>query len=344
MTCAPAGSSSSTSVSSSTRTGASASMPSAASPRRDRVEQFGQFGVIGQQLAGALPDVLGEQQLAARRRPQPVRRDLERALVDDAEVPDLLDLVTPELHAQRVFLGRREDVEDAAAHREVAAALDQFGARVAGVHEVGDDVGQLAAAVAGAQHDRRELAEPRHLRLQHRADRRDHDRQRAGRGVVVGGVGEPAQHGETLADGVRAGREPLVRQRLPTGVERHPVRRQQTTERGDEVLGLTFGAGDGEDGAPGPRGSGDGERLGRGGGGDGELGGADVLGQRDEGGIGRGGSEQAGQRHGEPFGHDEQPRDLRRRGAFDLTQALRHPVGRPRRAACARTCPNRWAS
>ncbi len=110
--------------------------------------------MFGQQLAGALPDVLGEQQLAARRRPQPVRGDLERALVDDAEVPDLLDLVTPELHAQRVFLGRREDVEDAAAHREVAAALDQFGAGVAGVDEVGDDVGELAAAVAGAQHDR----------------------------------------------------------------------------------------------------------------------------------------------------------------------------------------------
>jgi hypothetical protein len=71
---------------------------------------------------------VGEQQLAARRCPQARARPPRGALVGDPEPPDLLDRVSPELHAQRVFLGRREDVEDAAADRELAAPLDEVGA------------------------------------------------------------------------------------------------------------------------------------------------------------------------------------------------------------------------
>ena len=85
------------------------------------------------QVAGPLPDVVGEQQLAARRRPQPLDRG-QRALVGDGEAADLLDLVAPELHPQRVLLGRREDVEDAAADGELAPLGDQVGP---GVGDVG---------------------------------------------------------------------------------------------------------------------------------------------------------------------------------------------------------------
>ncbi len=53
-----------------------------------------------------------------------------RALVGDREHPHLGDLVTPELDAHRVLGGRREDVEDAAAHRELAALADHVDARV----------------------------------------------------------------------------------------------------------------------------------------------------------------------------------------------------------------------
>ena len=133
-----------------------------------------------------------------------MRRDLERALVDDLEVADLLDLVAPELHAQRVFLGGREDVQDAAAHGEVAALLDELGARVPGTDEVGDDVGQLAAVVAGVQFDRYELAQPRHLGLEHGPHRGHDDRQPSRRRVVGRRVREPSQHGQPLADRVGA--------------------------------------------------------------------------------------------------------------------------------------------
>ena len=131
-----------------------------------------------QQLGRPGPHSVGQQQLAARRRPQPVLGDLERALVGDLEVADLLDLVAPELDPQRVLLGRREDVEDAAAHGEVAALLDQLDAGVAGRDQSRDDRRSRSAVVAGAQLDRLQLAEARHLRLQHRAHRRHDDRSR----------------------------------------------------------------------------------------------------------------------------------------------------------------------
>ena len=176
----------------------------------------------------------------------PCWRDLERALVGDAEVADLLDLVAPELDAQRVVLGGREDIEDAAPDGEVAALLDQLGAGVAGVDQVGDDVGQFAAGVSRAQDDRAQLTQPRYLRLEQRAHRGDEGTDRAGGRVVGGRMGQPAQHGQPLPDGVRARREPLVRQGLPTGVERDLIARQQAAEGRHEVLGLASGAGHGE--------------------------------------------------------------------------------------------------
>ena len=155
---------------------------------------------------------------------------LERALVGDLEVADLLDLVAPELDPQRVLLGRREDVEDAAAHREVAALLDQVGAGVARRDEVGHDVGQLPSGVADLQGHRRQLAETGDLRLQHRPDRRNDHVEWSGRRIVRLGVRQPAQHGQSLPDRVRARREPLVGQRLPAGVDRNPIRVDQAAQ------------------------------------------------------------------------------------------------------------------
>ena len=103
---------------------------------------------------------------------RPCLGDLEGTLVGDLEVADLLDRVAPELEAQRVLLGGREHVEDAAAHRELAALLDEVGAQVRGVHQAAGD--QRRARCPDPPHPHRlELAEPGHQRLEHRADRRD---------------------------------------------------------------------------------------------------------------------------------------------------------------------------
>ena len=66
---------------------------------------------------------------------RPCSADLQRALVGDREPADLLDRVAPELDPQRVVLGRREDVEDAAADGELAAPLDHVDAGVGGADE-----------------------------------------------------------------------------------------------------------------------------------------------------------------------------------------------------------------
>ena len=93
-------------------------------PVGDLVGQLEQLGVRPAERRGATAYVLGEEELAARRRPQPLDQ-VERSLVGDGEGAQLLDVVAPELDPDRVLLGRREDVDDAAAHGELAPLLDQ---------------------------------------------------------------------------------------------------------------------------------------------------------------------------------------------------------------------------
>ena len=118
-----------------TSTGASDSMPSTAWPSASFENRSASEGCSRGQLGGPGPDLVGEQQLAARRRPQVVD-GVERALVGHGEAADLLDVVAPELDSQRMLLGGREDVDDAAAHRELTAPLDQVDAHVGGRGQV----------------------------------------------------------------------------------------------------------------------------------------------------------------------------------------------------------------
>ena len=66
----------------------------------------------------------------------------ERALREGGEEPDRLDLVAEELDPRRLVLGRAEDVEDAAADRELTAVGDLLAALVAGAREQLGDVGR----------------------------------------------------------------------------------------------------------------------------------------------------------------------------------------------------------
>ena len=75
-----------------------------------------------------------------RAAPPPDRRSrsvtgVERPLREGRERAHLLDLVTEELDAQRLAAGRREDVDDAAAHRELTPFLDPVDALVAGARK-----------------------------------------------------------------------------------------------------------------------------------------------------------------------------------------------------------------
>ena len=108
----------------------------------DLVGQLQQLRVRPSELGRPTAYLLGQQQLAAGRRPEPVQL-LEGALVGDREAADLLDVVAPELHPDRVLLGGREDVDDAATDRELAALLDEVDP---GVRRVGETLHDLLEA------------------------------------------------------------------------------------------------------------------------------------------------------------------------------------------------------
>ncbi len=214
---------------------------------RELLEEVGGAGQGVGEGGGTCAHGIREEQLAARWRPQALLRHLERALVGDLEPADLLDGVAPELQAQRVLLGGREDVEDAAAHRELPAALDEVGAGVGRAREALDDLLERGL-VAGAQGDGAQLAQPLGDRLEHGPHRGDDDGRRTV--PVVGGlrVGQAPEHRQALADGVAARAESLVRERLPRGEVGDRPGAEAGLEGGLEVLRLASRRGDGEDG------------------------------------------------------------------------------------------------
>ncbi len=121
------------------------------------------------------------------------------ALVGDGERADVGDLVAEELDAHTVVGGGREDVEDAAAHRELTTAPDKVDALVGHLHQRGQQTVEVDL-IALVQGDRVQIPQARGHRLDHRADCRNDDAQR-----VISRGGESVQDGQALADGVSAG-------------------------------------------------------------------------------------------------------------------------------------------
>ena len=182
----------------------------------------------------------------------------QAALVGDLEEPDVLDRVAPELDPHRVLLGGREHVEDAAADGQLAAFLDQVGARVADVDQPDHDLVQVRV-LAGPQPYRLKLAEAADDRLQQAADRGGDDRQRARprrrRAVRAGRAGaarrSAARTCPSAATGARAAASPRAGSTAALGGG------QQRVQRRGQVLGLAGGRGDGQHepggGGPGAR-------------------------------------------------------------------------------------------
>src|SRR6266542_3064220 len=132
---------------------------------------------------------------------------MERALREGREGADRLDLVAEELDAQRLAAGRREDVDDPAAHRELTTVVDALAARVAGE---GERLRQTldAELAAGGELERRR---PRRTRRQPLGD----------------GVGGRADESAARQDVEGAG--PLadeVRRRLEARLPPHAAARQ----------------------------------------------------------------------------------------------------------------------
>ena len=193
------------------------------------------------EVPGPGADRIGQEQLTARRRPQACVGDAQAALVGDREVAHLVHRVAEELDPDGVLFRGREDIEDAASHRELAAPFHQFDPGVGEVGQAGHDVFQ-GRFVARAQGDRLQVAEPGDLRLQHRAHGGDDHAERA-----AGRVRQPVQHGQPPSHRVGAGAEPFVRERLPARIQGYGVGVEQAGEGLGEVFGLPAGGGDSDD-------------------------------------------------------------------------------------------------
>ena len=154
------------------------------------------------------------------------------------ERADLVHFVAEEIDAEGVLSRGREHVDDAASHRELAAALHHVDARVGGVDEGLLHVGEFVVLPDG-ERDGLHLRQPFDLGLQHGAHGRDDHLRRA-----IGG--DATKRGEAFADGVRARREALVWERFPGREVHHFVAAQPGGELVDELLGLAVRGGDGQ--------------------------------------------------------------------------------------------------
>ena len=158
--------------------------------------------MLRQQSRGAFLNGVGQKELPARWCPESVLRNFEGTLIDHLEVPDLFDLVAPELNPQWMVLGGREDIQDPPAHGQIAATLDQLTARIAGSDQPIDELGQICR-ITGTQRDRLEITQTGYLRLKDGSNRGHHDRERAGAGVGRVRVPKASQDRQPATDGVR---------------------------------------------------------------------------------------------------------------------------------------------
>ena len=207
---------------------------------RDQVEQVAEV-VDGQQLGDvrALVGALERRdlcELAVLGGELGRGRDLdhlgraERALREGGEPAQRLDLVVEQVDADRPLLGRRVDVEQPAADRELATVLDLVRALVAGGDEVRRalvEVEQLADPEGEAVRAQRRIRD-----LLRQGDRGHHDDRGLGPGAAIE---ERVQRGDAQADEVSRRRQVRFVGDAAAGIEAHRARPQPRAQVGREV-------------------------------------------------------------------------------------------------------------
>ena len=224
-------------------------MPSTAMPLGQLLGDLGQLGVRLAELLGARPRTSSVSSSSRQGGAHSRLDGLQGALVGDREGADLLDVVAPELDPERVLLGRREDVDDAAADRELAALLDQVDPGVRRLGQPPYDVVEVDL-VADGELDRLQVGQPLDLRLQHGAHRGHDDLERPVAGSSPGWASRRSTASRRPTVSLR-GDEPLVRQGLPRREVGDVVRVDEPARARDQVLGLARGRGHREHGAAG---------------------------------------------------------------------------------------------
>ena len=214
----------------------------------DRLQHVLGVGDLADQAAGAVADRVGQLHFTAGRgpdRPQPVAVG---PLVGRMELADRVDLVSEELDAHRMRRRRREHVEQAATDGELAAVHHQIDTGVRVLHQPGGGLLQRQLLVH-RENQRCHVAQSGDHRLDQRTHRHHQDADRSEHRTAGFGMPQAAEHGHTAGHRVGAGRQPFVRQRLPS-LQLGDVARVAVvpgTQRIHRLLGLTAGGDDVDD-------------------------------------------------------------------------------------------------
>ena len=96
--------------------------------------------ILRDQFACASTHVVGEEEFPTGSGRKPVFGSFERALIGNREVANLVDFVTPELHAQWVLFNRRKDIDQPTAHCKLPTLFNNIDARVARTGEAANHV------------------------------------------------------------------------------------------------------------------------------------------------------------------------------------------------------------
>ena len=190
------------------------------------------------QPPSSLANNRGEEQLADRGGEHPMGREFERPLVRDGETADLLDRVPPEFDPQGVLVSRWKEVQNSAAHRELAPSLDEINTVITHVDETSDGDREIGGGI-GRQANRLDITEPCGHRLEDSPDGCHDDIHRWHERVRGVGVCESPQDGYPPADRVGRGRKSLMRQCFPRREHHDMLTGQQGTKARRNVLGLT---------------------------------------------------------------------------------------------------------
>ena len=158
--------------------------------------------------AEALDAVLVEQGLGRRQQGEAVD-PVDAALGGGIEAAHALDLVAEEIEAQRLFFARGKQVDDAAAHGELAGIAHRLGAAIAVRLEEGGQPGEIDPLAGREPGDQLADAERRQRPLRRRVDRGDEELR------LVRLALERVQRGQPLGGRAQRRRAAVVGQAIP---------------------------------------------------------------------------------------------------------------------------------
>ena len=208
---------------------------------RDLVKHVDGAGELGDELAGAGADVGGQKDFPARRRVHFVPR-FERSLVGDGENADFFDVVAEKLDARGPGVRGRKDVDDASANGELPSAFNHVDAGVCRIDECAFEGFKIDGVARSDPHGPK-FAQALRDWLQKCANGH-HEHAKGGK---VLGMGEAALSEYSARHRVRTRRQPLVRERFPSGKELHRFLGKIGAKRTDQFVGLAAGGCDGDD-------------------------------------------------------------------------------------------------